>query len=280
VEDAIAINEEILRRDPRDPLAHYGIAVFHVTEALTEDGTARLDLALKHFDESINIKPLVAALLWKANLQAAWKGDFDAADATLERVAALPLEQATEDRAIFFRMWIALLEKKPGNALAASALTTTTYFSDAQVRGPIAWLKAFAHRQAGRESAAAEEWRAAETVLRARLATDPNSLPAQAELAVTHAMQGRKDEAVREFSRFDAWTRERGMPGLGAVLHMRFHSAMGDGRRTVAAVKEVRKRNLFFATKIVLQRDPWFDRVRGQPEFKALMRELDGKKGA
>jgi tetratricopeptide (TPR) repeat protein len=278
-EESSALLEEAIRRDPRDPLNHYNLALNTLYDRANSQGSAKVDLALAHFDRALEIQPMATALLWKIHIQAALKGDLEAANATLGRLAALPLEQATEDRAIFYRMWIPLLQQQPGKALSAAGLTTTTYFSEGIFAGPIGWLKAAAHRQAKRESAATEELRAAETVLRARLAANPDALRTQAELAVTMALLGRKDEAAKQFERFDKSMREKGTPGT--LLHVRFHSAMRDAKRASAAIREARSPATAYnptvplwLTETVLSRDPWYDGVRGQPEFKALLQEI------
>jgi tetratricopeptide (TPR) repeat protein len=269
IDESIDTYREVLRRDPRDLLAHYDIAMVHANYGrLMDNDPANIDVALAHLDRAIEIQPIGNALLWKATFQAGWKGDFDGAQATLARLSTLSHEAATEDRAIFTRMWIALLDRQPERALAAAALTTSSYFSDAVVAGPVAWMKAFAHRQAGRESAAIEEWRAAETVLRARLAASPDALLTQAELAITLAMLGRKAEASKLFARYDATMRDQGHPGT--LTAVRFHAAMGDAKRAADAIREARKPGLLWVSDVVLARDPWFDRVRGSSEFKAL----------
>jgi hypothetical protein len=137
-------------------------------------------------------------------------------------------------------------------------------------------MKALAQQQAGRVNAAAEEWRAAEAVLRARLAAAPDSLPTQAELAITLAMLGRKDEAAKQFARYDAAMREAGR--LGTPSQVRFHAAMRDGKRTAAALRDARKPMPLWFSDFALQRDPWFEGVRGTGEFKALMKEIAEKR--
>lgn len=276
IDEAIVIHEENMRRNPRDPLHPYALALIHGAAArIGADSAAQVDLSLKYFEQSVEIQPLVYTLLWKAILQGPWKGDFAGAHATLDRLAAMPHEEATEDRAIFFRMWIALLDRKPAQALAAAALTTSNYFSDATVPEPVAWMKALAHTQAGRASSAAEEWRAAEAVLRSRLASSPEPLLTQAELAITLAMLGLKDEAARQFTRYEATMRDQGRPGT--LAHVRYYAAMGDAKKMVAAWTEGRKTSWYWFTDEVLTRDPWFDRVRDKPEFKALLRQIDIK---
>src|SRR5205814_10534737 len=99
-----------------------------------------------------------------------------------------------------------------------------------------------------------------------------NSLITQAELAVTLAMLGRKDEAARQFATYDASMRERGR--LGSANQLRFHAAMGDAKRFVEAVRDARKTSMIWVADPVLAHDPWYDGMRSRPEFKALSQEL------
>jgi tetratricopeptide (TPR) repeat protein len=269
--EAIAAYEEVLRHDPQDALAYYSRSIAYAyLWGVKDKDPANVDVALGYLDRSLAVERNMSyALVQKAALVAAWKGDLPAANATLDRLGGLPHQEVAEDRAVFMRMWVALLDRQPAKALAAASLTTATYFSDNVVPGPVAWMKALAHRQAGRANAAAEEWRAAEAVLRARLAATPDSLPTQAELAVTLAMLGRKDEAVKQFARFDASRRDQGLDAT--MHHVRFHTAMGDAKRAAAAISDRRLNRLdIWTTDAVLARDPWYDGIRDRPEFKAL----------
>ena len=272
VDETIALLEEAVRIDPRDPLNYVLLGASYATMSGVKDGIpANVDIGLSYLDRSIATTPTGNALGWKAAIQAGWKGDLDGARATIAQIEALPHEEATEDRMIFLRMWVALLRGEPDRALAAANLTTATYFNDSVVAGPVAWMKALAHREAKRESAAAEEWRAAEAVLRKRLEANPNALGTQAELAITFAMLGRKEEAIKQFARFEAAQREQGLPPT--VNHLRFYAAIGDAKRFAAAAQEMRKRTILWATDTVLERDPWYDGVRGRPEVRALLKK-------
>ena len=275
LDEAIATYDEALRRDPRDALSHYSLSILYAGfRTLKDNDLANVDVALRHLDRAIELQPAFgSAVLEKAAVLAAWKGDLPGARATLERFSKLSLEETTEDRAIYFQMWIAMLEGQPDRALAAAGRSTSPYFSDVVVAQPIAWMKALAHRQAGRASAAAEEWRAAEAVLRGRLEKSPNSLQTQAELAITLAMLGRKEEAARQFARYEATMREQGQGGT--LTNVRFQVAMGDPRRAVAAIREARKTPWMWLTYPALARDPWFDPLRAHPDFKALLKELE-----
>ncbi|MEO7741451.1 MAG: TIR domain-containing protein [Usitatibacter sp.] len=272
VDEAITLLEEAVRIDPRDPLNYVTLGASHATMAgLKDRNPASVDTSLAYLDRSIAITPTGNALGWKVAMQAAWKGDLDGARATIAQIEALPREEATEDRMIFFRMWVALLRREPDRALAAANATTATYFTDSLVAQPVAWMKALAHREAKRESAATEEWRAAEAVLQKRLESNPNALDTQAELAITFAMLGRKEEAMKQFARFEAAQCEQAVPPT--VTHLRFYAAIGDARRFANAAAEMRRRTILWATDTLLERDPWYDGVRGKAEFRALMKK-------
>jgi tetratricopeptide (TPR) repeat protein len=276
-DEAIAVYDEALRRDPSDTLSYYSLSILYAGYATLKDNDyANVDKALGYIDKAIAVNAFSGALLQKAAVLAAWKGDMPGALAALDRAARLPLEDTTEDRAIFFEMWIPLLDRQPQRALAAAARTTTTYFADAVVAQPVAWLKALAYREQGNESLAAEEWRAAEAVLRARLNETPESLSTQAELAATLAMLGRKEAAAKQFARFEATQREQGR--TGTLNHVRYYAAAGDAKRAVAAIRENRKAPSIWLTDHVLRRDPWYDAIRGKPEFKALLEAPEAKK--
>lgn len=273
IEESNGVLQEALQRDPRDPLTFIALSGSLVNTNWVKDRDPKnIEAGLAYLERSIEILPTAGALNWKAATLAAWRGDFEGALAVQDRLASLPHEETNEDRSIYLQMWIAMLARQPERALTVAGRTTSTYFQDQIVPGPVAWMKALAQHQAGRANAAAEEWRAAEAVLRSRLASAPDSLFTQAELAITLAMLGRKEEAAKQFARYDAAQREAGR--LGMAHQVRFHAAMRDGKRTVAALREARKPMPLWFTDIALERDPWFDGVRGQPEFKALMKEI------
>ena len=268
----MATYEECLRRNPRDALAYYSLSIIFVSTGTVKDGNlANVDVALRHLDGALAVQPFASALVQKASVQAAWKGDLLAARATLDRLAELLLAERTDDRTIYFLMWIALLEQNPQRALLASTLTTITYFEDNVVAEPVAWMKALAHQMAGRNNFAEEEWRAAEAVVRDRLQASPNSLTTQAELAVTLARLGRKEEAAQQFARYEATMREarRGV----TPLHAHCYTAMGEVTKAVQVLAQARKNMANWATDHTLPRDPRWAALHGTPEFEALLAE-------
>ncbi len=276
MEESMAAYEECIRRDPRDALAYYNLSTHHASNGGLRDGDpANLDRALVLLDQALGVQVFATALVQKAIILAGWKGDLAGARAALEPLAALPPLERMDDRVLYVQMWLALLEGDPNRVLAVAATITGTYFEDSLVAEPVAWMKALAHRAAGRESLAAEEWRAAETVLRARLQANPNSLATQAELAVTLAQLGRHEEADGAFARYAASLQDRGVSGT--VLEVRFRVARGEAAKAVAAIAAGRTRSVWLSSA-TLRRDPWLASLRGQPEFEALADGTPGKR--
>lgn len=266
--------EECLRRNPRDALAHYGLANNHAGFfRLMDRDLANVDVALKHLDQALAIEPaFVYALVQKAGLLAGWKGDIDGARAALAQMQALGFAELSDDRPVYMSMWVELLADAPDKALDAARRSTTAYFSDTSVAQASGWLVALAHRRAGRQHLANEAWRSAESHLRGRIAAQPDLLTWQADLAITLAWQGRGDEAARTFARFDAASRDSGRPVT--TQHLRYAIGMGDTARAVEYIRVLRERIGIPVWDTALRRDPWFDPLRGKPAFETLLREL------
>jgi DNA-binding winged helix-turn-helix (wHTH) protein/Flp pilus assembly protein TadD len=93
--EAIAIYEEVLRRDPSDALALYDLARTHALfVGLRDNDPANVDIALAYLDRALEIQVFGGALVSKAAFLAAWKGDLAGARATLDRAATMPLEDS------------------------------------------------------------------------------------------------------------------------------------------------------------------------------------------
>lgn len=253
--------QEAVRRDPKDAIAYYQLAMFSANLVVNrKDAPPDVGAAIGYIDRALEIETFANAIVYKAALLAVHRGDLDGALKTLDGLAALPLQEQAEDRATFFQMWIALMARQPERALAAAKRTTSTYFSDAMVAGPVGWLKGFAHRQAGRANAAAEEWRGAERLLRDRIREQPDVLLHQAELAITLALLGQRSEAAKQFARYDAAMRDQGRTGTAS--HLRFHAAMGDRKAFAAALASARKTGGVWTTETLIARDPFYEGVR------------------
>ncbi|MBI4624472.1 MAG: TIR domain-containing protein [Verrucomicrobia bacterium] len=269
-EEAMRIGQETVKLFPRDPLAYYSVAGSFLARA---DFAA----ALENFDAAITVEPFAGALLAKASLLAAWRGDLAAARAALGQLAP---DDRTEDRAVGVAMWLGLLEHNSARVHEAAALTARNYLDDSNIvaRGPKASSVALAFHLDGKESLARQQWQAAESVLRQRLREHAESTGDQALLATVLGWLGRTEDAAREIASFEATAREQ--PSVANAIPLaKFYASVGDAAKTLPYLRRALNKQPAITYKTV-PLDPWWDKLRGQPEFEALLAETKARSEA
>jgi hypothetical protein len=232
---------------------------------------ADVTAALEQLESAIAIQPFATAILMKATWEVAGRGDLKQMRAELDRLETMSMAERTEDRAVFMAMWGGLLERKPERVLEAAKLTARPYFEDAVVAGPKAWCTAQAYLLAGKVALARQEWLAAETVLRQRLRDQPNERET-GRLAVTLAWLGRDEEAEQLMAPLEAAWLEASTPSTALIL-ARYHAARGDAARALPHLRRSVNYSSHLTDHLLLL-DPWWDKLRGQPEFEALLSEI------
>ncbi|MSU49098.1 MAG: TIR domain-containing protein [Opitutus sp.] len=268
-----AVLIEALKREPREPLLRYDLALtFDVYISQSGQPLTEIKTALEHLNAGLAVQPLASLLTAKAVALAGWEGDLPAMRAALAQLEKLPLAERVEDRAVFIAMWGALLERDPARVAAAAALTAKNYFEDTVVpRRPKDWLLALAHRVEKKENLARLDWQRAESLLRQRLRDDPNNQARVVELATTLAWLGRTDEALLAIAPAEAAAREEPTRQRSRPL-ADFYAALGDAAKAAPYLKQALNQTVFLTSK-TLPLDPWFDKLRGQPAFEALLAE-------
>jgi tetratricopeptide (TPR) repeat protein len=272
--EAMAVLGAAARLAPRDPVVRYDLAMANVDYGGRGADPANVAGALEQLDAAIAIQPFGSALLLKATLLGGWRGDLPGMRATLDQLEALPLAERSEDRAVGLSMWAGLLERQPARVETAAAVTARNYLEDAILPlRPTAWSLALAHRLAGKEALARRNWQAGETVLRQRVKESPANEVYQVELAITLAWLEQREEAERLIAAIEPVWREE--PGVGrAALLARYHGAAGQAGRAAEWLARALDRTVFVSRKAV-SLDPWWDKVRGAPEFEAVVRERE-----
>jgi TolB-like protein/predicted Zn-dependent protease len=275
-DEALQVLGDAVRRFPDNVLCRYELAVSIASIGMmVEDLTpARTTAAIEQLDAAIAVQPFSSAVLVKAVLAVAGRGDFALMRAELDRLETFPVSDRTEDRAVFMAMWAGLLERRPERVIAAAKLTTRPYFEDLIVAGPRAWYTAFAYHLAGKEALATQEWRAAETTLRQRLREQPGDMDT-VKLAVTLAWQGDGAGANQLLAPIEAVWRED-MSRQRARELARYYAALGDADKAVPYLRQVINYNSFL-TDYLLPLDPWWDKLRGQPAFEAFLHEAPSR---
>jgi len=268
-EEADAMRREIVRRFPRDPLVHYDLGNRQMIAGEFAD-------ALQSFDTALALEPFTSGRLNKARVLVAWKGDLAAARGVLEQI---PLEDRTEMRAVGVALWLGLLERRLDRVQAAAALTTQGYLDDpGSPNGPKAMSLALALHVAGKEAVAQTQWRAADSAARTRLREQPDDLRANAHLATALAWLGRTDEAAREIATYEATAREQSGDGRPAILLARFYASLGNVGKAVSYLRSAGQSRE--TTGHLLSLDPWWDKLRGEPEFEAFAAEAKARMAA
>jgi tetratricopeptide (TPR) repeat protein len=256
--EALSVLQEAVRRDPRDALAHYDLAMGWRDAWNFRSSWEECDAALA-------LQPFGSAILQKASLALSWKGDVAIMRSVLDQ---LPPADRAEDRAVYNAMLCAVLEGSPEKTRAATLLTPREYLEDNAFDGPKAWFLALAYQRVGKENLARAQWQAAEALLRERIRLDPKSETYRVQLARTLAWLGRAEEAAREIAPIEAAWVEQLSPSRAHALARHF-AALGDGPKTMRYLREVVNRSVIRTDKEV-RLDPFLDRVRGAPEFEAL----------
>jgi tetratricopeptide (TPR) repeat protein len=270
LDEARSVLHEAVALDPNNPLRHYELANTYAGFGFGVQPSSESDVtnALAELDAALALQPFTSAILAKAGILAGRRGDLAGMRATLDRLDALPLEERSGERAVFVAMLAGLLEKKPSRVFAAAALTASTYFEDATIESPKAWGTALAYHIDGKENSAQQEWQSAEATLRERLRNVPQDQTLQAELATTLAWENRGDDADRLIQPIEAAWRE-GMAPREVTILARYYAARGDAAKAAFYLRSAVGRSNF-VTSHMLALDPWWDKLRGDPEFDAL----------
>jgi tetratricopeptide (TPR) repeat protein len=263
---------DIAHRFPRDPLVHYDVALSYGDYGANGGEPGNLPSALQHLDQALALQPFSSALTLKAALIGGWRADLNAMRAVLLQQEKLPVSDRSDDRAVYVAMWAGLLERRPDRVEAAAALTARTYFDDRSLPlRPKGWPLALAHRLAGKANRARADWESAERVLRQRLTDESGNMTYQVELAITLAWLGQHEEATRLLAPVEAVWKEEPAFVRSRLLAL-YYGAAGDAVRAAAYLPQIIDRSPF-SSRQVLPLDPWWDKLRGQPEFEALLRE-------
>jgi class 3 adenylate cyclase len=262
--EAIAVLNDASKTNPGDALMHYECAVLSICDW-------DFPSAWKDVDEAIAIQSFASAWTLKAIMCANWKGDLQGMRRALDHLA--PADRA-EDRAVYLQMWCALMERAPDRVFEAAKLTPRDYFDDLFFRGPKGWFTGAAHAMLGQSNLAQLDYASAEGVLTSRLSGSPDNLHDRACLAITLSLEGRLAEARREIEPLESAVGEQFSPDMARWIAM-YYAVLGDDHLVAGYLRRIDDPygGYVSITPPVLRLDPWWDKVRGKPEFEALLND-------
>jgi tetratricopeptide (TPR) repeat protein len=257
-DEALGLFQDNVKRFPLDSMSWYDLGLFNYY-------AGHLDAALDAFRHAVALSHVAGGYIAIANILAD-KGDWAGAEAAAEQI---PVENRSDDRAVSLVMWLGILERQPDRVIAAGGRTAVDYFSDAQRRGPKAFLTALAYEIAGKPALAAHEWAEAARVVRERLQAEPpgsNRDLDQMNLAIALAWGGQRSEAAEIVANLEPAQREMEHPPLASLL-ARYYAALGDAAQAVRWLKAIPP----LGPGSLRVSTPWWEKVQDAPEFKALL---------
>jgi tetratricopeptide (TPR) repeat protein len=266
VDEGVGLLEKSASMPGGDPLALYD-------KSMNLWFVGRVAEAEKAMNAAIAQRPFSGALLMSVWYQTALHGDLAAAQATLDRIPPVDLQ---EDRAAFFGYYVEYLRRDTDAALARLRAVPRDWLNDNWYRGPKGRLIGDALHLGGRFDAAATEWRAALKLVDDRLAADPTSPMLLINRTRLLADLGERQEAERQFS---VLLQMGGIDPMGAVpvLPWVTEICVALDRKTEAiqqiAIGLKSQRHSVFYTAATLRLDPTWDPLRSQPAFQNLIAE-------
>ncbi len=224
--------------------------------------------ALTAFNRSLKLAPNAHRTHgYKLELLCHYGGDLAAARQALREA---PVAALREDRPAVIAWWLLLASGEPDAALRILD-SAYPYLSTAWFTGPTRYLKAVAHRQANRLSAATTEWNVALQEIQRRLTDNPTARSELGLKAATLAYLGRQTEAAETFKLLEELPRSS-IPRDQRCANV-VKTLLGRIPEVVAALdgQLVAGRGRFPATTAsAILFDPELSALRAHPSYAAL----------
>ena len=269
-EEGRSLLVEAVRRNPQDVAARFALALNYTPWQEGSPSSADVTAALEQLDAALALQPFEAGFVLKAWVVATRRGDLATMRATLDELEKLPLAQRATDRAIFVALMGGLFERRLDRVLASAALTTRPFLQDTLVALPRVLFVAIAYKIAGKANLAQQHFLLAEAAQRDHDRDDPgDALNNAGRLAFIMAQSGQRDAAVRTLGPVEAAWREDMNPYRARIL-ARAYGAVGDATKAAPYLEMVLNASNI-TTDHALLLDPWWDPVRGQPAFEAIV---------
>jgi serine/threonine-protein kinase len=261
-EESLRALETVARLDPRSTEVMVAIADLFSFLRRYEEAERTLDRALA-------IAPdLDLALILKATIRAAWKGETEPSKEVLRQLR----RRINEGRLGWGASVVPLLEMNPRETLAiADSLGPESRVSWGAVY-PTPYLRAVAHDSLGEVRQALDEYAAALPALQAEVEKRPDHAFRRALLARTYAALGRKQDALNAIDRAQdilPLATDR-IPGLSIVVERaKVEARVGDIDAAIGHIRELLARPSPLSPAL-LRVNPVWGPLRSDPRFRKL----------
>jgi TolB-like protein/predicted Zn-dependent protease len=274
LEESAAIARESAALPGGDPLALYNLSQAYWFAGRAADAEAMIEASLAQ-------KPFTGALLMNVWYKTTLRGDLAQARALIDRVDPT---QLTEDRAAYFAYTTAMFARNPDRAIARLQAVPRDWLSDSWYRGPKGQLLGEAHQLAGRPDAARIEWQTALKLVEQRLAERPKDVSLLVNRVQLLAELGQHDEAARQLPAVLQIVGVDPERTTNFPTNLTYCFALM-GRKTEAIrqiarfVKNSPDWSVAYPSA-TLRLDPRYDTLRGEPDFAAIIAEVEARERA
>jgi len=215
--------------------------------------------ALEAADRSFEAQPFFGNFMLRLVLALQWTGDLDSAKATL---AQIPPALLSEDAFVTQAIRVHWSRHDPEAMLRALDAAPRPWFSSNNFNGPRHYLIGVAQRMAGHPEAAQLAWHEAQHQVEQRLEKEPDSPALLRWKAILLGTLGRRTEAEDAARLAESLDRA---PQLDVLIEL------GQNERALALIEQQYAADRSSNTWALLQFDPQYDGLRGEPRFQALL---------
>ena len=271
-EEALARFERAARLDPRNPTLLQSLA--------------RTQSRLRHYEGAIRTWDRILALapddhdakVIRGMLYLRWLGTTD----TLrEALRSLPPEWDPEGTASWARFFVALIERRPADALAVVTPMRHGAAQDDLFFRPRALMQAQAYEALGDRQRARAHFEAAHIALAESVAVHPRSPRMHAALGLACAGLGKRTEAISEARRaMEIAGAPAETPTATAMMGeaAEIHARAGDADGALALIQRLLDMPAGREVSVPLLRvDPVWDPLRSNPRFEALLQRYSSR---
>jgi len=236
--------------------------------ALTNWALRRYPEADRLYEQCLRVAPDVTQFWWeRALLQLHWKGDTTAARAVLADAPPTLKAQLAPMR-VLIELW---------DRRFAQAVELGQPRLDPREFRLLEWGVAYAYLRLGKSKESADLARRLIAAREAELAASPNSVFHHAFLADTYALVGAREPALTHARKAVALTANDAYWGPGQVENLAVvYTLLGDREQALALLSGLLDKA--YAEPLDaprLQREPWWDPLRGDPRFERLLARAD-----
>jgi tetratricopeptide (TPR) repeat protein len=230
--------------------------------------------ALEAANRSIALKPFWGNLLLKANVEFYSAVDLDAAQASLEQIPAVILQ---DDMGVALACELYYFRRDPTAMLQHAQAASRPWLHSNGFDGPLGLWTGLAHAMAGEAEAARLEWSTALDLVDGKLAGDPSSGALLEWKGVLQALLG---DSKASLGTLQLAREMHPQDRLRPHLDIRIHAMALNGELREAGELLARTPYYWLPPPRYLQLDPWFDPLRNTPQFKALLDRLQREAAA